>query len=709
MAQSDLFAEIAVQDKTPDALDAGEAAAELARLATVMAELDAAYYQEDAPKISDAEYDALRARNAAIEEKFPELIRDDSPSKKVGAAPAAGFGKVEHIVPMLSLDNAFGEEDFVGFISKVRRFLGIDENDVIDFFAEPKIDGLSFSATYKEGKFVQGATRGDGKVGEDITKNLAAVIGLPKRLSGDVPSLIEVRGEVYMDKADFAALNDARELDDEPPFANPRNAAAGSLRQLDASITASRKLRYFAYAVGAVEWGSTWDTQSDMIAWLAAQGFSTNEISTDVSSVAAVVDYYAEINTKRASLSYDIDGLVVKVNRRDWQETLGSVQRSPRWAIAFKFPAEQAETTLEAIDIQVGRTGALTPVARLTPITVGGVVVSNATLHNQDEIARKDVRVGDTVIIQRAGDVIPQVVEVVLSKRAGDSEPYVFRDICPVCDSPAVRDEGDVVKRCTGGLACEAQAVERLKHFVSKAAFDIDGLGQKQVEFFWEKALIREPQDIFTLAQRDGAPDNAQKLKNYTGWKEKSVENLFAAIETSRTVSLARFIYALGIRHIGSGNAGLLASHYGSLAAWVNAMDAATAGAESEAYQQLLSIDGVGDKVADALVEFFADAAQRAMFDALLEHVEVADAAQVNADSVVAGKVVVFTGTLTQMTRSEAKAKAQAAGAKVTGSISAKTDYLVAGDAAGSKRTKAESLGVTILSESEWIALCAES
>ncbi len=708
MTQFDMFSEQPIPDKKVEELSAVEAESELERLTCLMAELDDAYTQSAVSKVTDGEYDALRQRNTEIEKKFPHLVREDSPSRKVGAAPAAGFGKIEHVSPMLSLDNAFGKEDFIGFMTKVKRFLGSASAEGITFFGEPKIDGLSFSAIYENGNYMCGATRGDGKVGEDITANLAAVIGMPMELKGDVPTFIEVRGEVYMDKEDFSELNEKREADDEPPFANPRNAAAGSLRQLDAAVTASRKLRYFAYAVGALEWDNAWQTQSEMIDWLGAHHFSINDISTELSSLEEVMAYYAEINVKRPLLSYDIDGLVVKVNRRDWQEKLGAVQRYPRWAIAFKFPSEQAETIVEAIDIQVGRTGALTPVARLTPITVGGVVVSNATLHNEDEIMRKDVRVGDRVIIQRAGDVIPQVVKVVLTARTVDAESYIFPDICPVCQSPAVRDEGDVVKRCTGGLVCSAQAVERLKHFVSKAAFNIDGLGQKQVEFLWQQGLVIQPQDIFTLAKIDAEPKNMQKLKNFSGWKEKSVENLFSAIAASRNVSLARFIYGLGIRHIGNGNAGLLASHYGSLDGWLAAMDAAKLGKSSASYLTLLNIHGVGEKVADALVEFFADDSERAMLDGLLPHIDVQDAKQVNGGSAVAGKVVVFTGTLTQMTRSEAKAKAQAVGAKVTGSISAKTDYLVAGEAAGSKRTKAESLGVTILSESEWIALCAE-
>ena len=687
---------VAVEQLTPL-----EARARHDALAEEIRAHDARYYQQDAPSISDADYDALRQELEALEAAFPELVTAESPTQKVGAAPAEGFGKITHLTPMLSLSNAFGEEDTEDFLVRVRRFLGLADDESVELLCEPKIDGLSFSAVYEKGTLVRAATRGDGEVGEDITANMRTVIGFPESLK-DAPELIEVRGEVYMDKRDFAALNQSREAEGEALFANPRNAAAGSLRQLDPSITAKRKLRYFVYAVGKHEGIAAVESQSALIDWMAEQGFCTNPETILAPSLAGVTAAYVLLSGKRPDLTYDIDGMVIKVNRFDWQKRLGNVQRSPRWAIAYKFPAEQAQTVLEAIDIQVGRTGALTPVARLKPITVGGVVVSNATLHNEDEIQRKDIRIGDTVTIQRAGDVIPQVVSVDVSKRPADSEPYVFPKTCPICSSHAVREEGEAVWRCAGGMICPAQQVERLKHFVSKAAFDIDGLGEKQVEMFWQEEWIAEPQDIFELQARDA--NSLAPLKNREGWGEKSAEKLFEAIEKAKQVSLKRLIYALGIRHIGEGNAGLLARHYASVAAWEEAMKHAV-DHESEAYQTLLGIDGIGSKAAEALTEFFAEERQIASFDALLKHLQVEDEAGVDNDSPVSGKTVVFTGTLTKMSRNEAKAEAQALGAKVAGSVSNKTDYVVAGEAAGSKLKKAEELGVVVLSEDDWLEL----
>jgi DNA ligase (NAD+) len=722
-----------------------EAAAELAKLAEEIHAHDRAYYVQDAPTISDADYDALRQRNSAIEARFPHLVRADSPSLKVGAAPAEAFAKVEHRRPMLSLSNVFSTEEVQDFLQRIRRFLGLPEDEAIACTCEPKIDGLSFSATFERGRYVKGATRGNGAVGEDITNNLATVVGWPRQMKGEnLPELIEIRGEVYMDKGDFLALNERRAAEGEALFANPRNAAAGSLRQLDPNITASRRLRYFVYAMGDLEgelvltktpspigegmgWGreDTLDdssaplpaspllgegkrvgTQLDFLRWCKQMGFCVNPLSTLAPDEAGIQHAYQSLKEQRAALSYDIDGMVIKVDRWDLQERLGFVQRSPRWGTAYKFPAEQAYTLLESIQIQVGRTGALTPVAHLSPITVGGVVVARATLHNEDEIARKDIRPGDTVCIQRAGDVIPQVVEVLKDKRPADSQPYQFPDHCPVCGSPAVREEGEAVRRCTGGLVCDAQLVERLRHFVSRQAFDIEGLGQKQIEAFWRDKLIHEPQDIFTLAERDRS--SLTPLRKREGWGEKSAANLFEAIERARHISLPRFIYALGIRHIGEGNAGLLARYHGTIDAFVEAMDRIAQGDEA-ARAELDTIHGIGEKVAEELCEFFANARQREALTAILAQVSVSEAPRAATASPVAGKTVVFTGSLQKQTRSEAKAEAQALGAKVAGSVSAKTDHVVAGEDAGSKLDAARALGVQVLSEDEWRALIGKA
>lgn len=603
---------------------------------------------------------------------------------------------------MLSLSNAFTPEDVVDFVDRVKRFLGIDNDAVIELTAEPKIDGLSFSARYEKGVFVQGATRGDGEEGEDITANLKTLVDFPLQLEGEGwPDILEVRGEVYMDKRDFEALNKAQEAKGAKVFANPRNAAAGSLRQLDYNITAQRKLRYFSYGWGEVSALSA-ETQYDVIKQFEQWGFSVNPLMTLCDSASDIMAHYQKVSDGRAELTYDIDGMVYKVNRLDYQERLGKVARAPRWAIAHKFPAEQAVTKLLDIDIQVGRTGALTPVARLEPVTVGGVVVSNATLHNADEIIRKDIRVGDVVTIQRAGDVIPQVVSVDAGKRGSDSKPYEFPTTCPVCGSPATREGEDVVTRCTGGLICTAQAVERLKHFVSRNAFDIDGLGAKQIEAFWQDGLIKNPADIFTLQERDR--ESLTPIKNKDGWGDQSAKNLFEGIERARKVEFGRFVFALGIRHIGQETGKLLARYYGDYESWEAAMIVAQ-DKESEAYGDLLSIDGIGAVMADAIVDFFAESHQRKMVDDLVKHLEIIAPEAIVADSPVSGKTVVFTGTLTKMTRAEAKAKAESLGAKVSGSVSAKTDYLVAGEAAGSKLKKAKELGVKCLSEDEWLEL----
>ncbi len=698
------FSQVPIED-----LDADQAAEELARLAGVIAHHDALYYQNDAPEISDGDYDALRRRNEAIEQAFPDLVRADSPSHRVGAAPAGGFAKVAHRVPMLSLGNAFDGDDVAEFLARIGRFLGLETAPAV--LAEPKIDGLSCAIHYHGGELVQAATRGDGAVGEDITANVRTIADVPNRLTGEGwPEHLEVRGEVYMRRADFQALNERQEASGGKVFANPRNAAAGSLRQLDPSITAQRPLHFFGYAWGEISvpqqdaLGSTlMDARQCLVSW----GFSINEPARLCHSLDELMAYYDHIQSERPDLPFDIDGVVYKVDSIELIERLGFVSRAPRWAIAHKFPAEQAETILEAITIQVGRTGSLTPVANLQPVTVGGVVVSRATLHNEDEIARKDIREGDHVVIQRAGDVIPQVVSVRTDLRPENSVPYAFPDRCPECGSHAVREDGEVVRRCTGGLICPAQAVERLKHFVSRNAMDIDGLGDKQVKFFFEEGLIKKPGDIFRLA--GGDKDSLTPLRNRPGWGKLSAENLFAAIEARRQVPLDRFIYALGIRHIGRENARLLAKNYGSLEAMTAALSRA-ADPESEAYSDLMAIDGIGPAVADSLVAFFAEAHNREVLADLSAQIQIEPfEAPAQEDSPVAGKTVVFTGKLEALSRDEAKAQAESLGAKVAGSVSKKTDFLVAGPGAGSKATKAADLGVTVLDEAAWLEMIGKT
>jgi len=696
-----MSAEIDVTDLTLE-----QAVAELARLSKQIHELDVAYHQKDAPLVSDAEYDVLRQRNVAIEARFPELVREDSPSRKVGAAPAEGFGKVRHSRPMLSLDNAFSDEDVQDFEAKIRRFLGLSADEPVAYVAEPKIDGLSISLRYENGRFVQGATRGDGVEGEDVTANLLTLADLPKTLTGSAPAVLEVRGEVYMARADFFRLNEQRASAGEKTlFANPRNAAAGSLRQLDPAITAKRPLSLFCYAQGEIG-EAVGDTHWEFLERLRGWGFKVNERSKICNGSAELLAFTHALGTDRAGLPYDIDGVVYKVNRLDWQRRLGQVSRSPRWAIAHKFPAERAVTQLHEIRISVGRTGALTPYAVLEPVTVGGVVVSRATLHNEDEIARKDFRAGDWVVIQRAGDVIPQVVEVVREKRIGDPPQFEPPHVCPVCGSHAVKPEGEAIRRCTGGLQCEAQIVERLIHFASRDAFDIEGLGEKNVAFLYKSGRIKSPADIFTLADRETAKDNLLPLKNQMGWGEKSASKLFEAIEARRRIGLDRFIYALGIRQVGQATARLLALNYHTLGQWREAMRALGDDREGAAWQQLVSIDQIGPSVAEDLADFFGEQHNIAVLDALAAQVTVEDfVSTVSADSPVAGKTVVFTGTLVTMSRDEAKAQAQSLGAKVAGSVSAKTDYVVAGAEAGSKLTKARDLGVTVLTEEEWLEL----
>jgi DNA ligase (NAD+) len=684
-----------------------DAAEEHARLAAEIAAHDAAYYQEDAPKVSDAEYDKLRLRLLELEKQYPTLAKN-SPSQKVGATPSGKFAKVKHAVPMLSLGNAFADEDVHEFLARMKRFLGLEESTELEVTAEPKIDGLSMSLRYENRKLVQAATRGDGAEGENVTANILTIKDIPHMLPKSAPELIEVRGEVYMSNADFFALNERLVAEGEKPLANPRNGAAGSLRQQDVSITASRPLKFFAYAWGeAPELPS--NTQWGVVQAFKHWGLPVNPLMALCKSGDALLAHYRKIETMRSSLPYDIDGVVYKLNDLGLQQRLGFVSRSPRWAIAHKFSAEQATTVLEAIDIQVGRTGALTPVARLKPVTVGGVVVSNATLHNEDEIARKDVRIGDTVIVQRAGDVIPQIVGV--AQRGQGTMPYHFPQVCPACGSHAEREDrgggkADAVRRCTGGLICPAQRVERLKHFASRNAFDIEGLGDKIVHEFYEDGLIAAPQDIFTLAARDAR--SSKKLAEREGWGESSVANLFAAIEARRQVALDRFIFALGIRHVGETTARVLARHYHSAESLRDQMKAAAQSPESDARLELQAIDGIGDIVAEAVVEFFEEPHNLEIYDALLKEVKPQALAAVTASSSVAGQTVVFTGALEKMTREEAKAMAERLGAKVAGSVSKKTDLLVAGPGAGSKLKDAEKHGVKVIDEAGWFDLVGQ-
>jgi DNA ligase (NAD+) len=716
-----------MSSKTPiEKLTKADAEKELARLAKEMAEHDRLYFQEDAPSISDADYDALKKRNLAIEARFPALVRPDSPSLRVGAKPSERFAKVVHRVPMLSLDNAFDDEDVVDFAARVRRFLGLKDDQELVFTAEPKIDGLSASLRYEDGLFVQGATRGDGLEGEDITANLRTIRDLPLRLDGKTPKIFEVRGEVYMSHADFAALNKRQEKEGKPLFANPRNSAAGSVRQLDPAITAKRPLHFFAYAWGEAS-AMPADTQWGMLETFKKWGFRVNPLVRRCRTTDELLAFYRDIEVKRASLGYDIDGVVYKVDRLDLQERLGFVSRSPRWAVAHKFAAEQADTILLDIDIQVGRTGKLAPVAKLKPVTVGGVVVQNATLHNEDEIARKDVRIGDTVVVQRAGDVIPQIVRVILEKRPKNAKPYQFPHTCPICGSHAVREvdektgKEDVDRRCTGVLICPAQAVERLKHFVGRDTFDIEGLGGTYIELFHEKGLIKQPADIFKLTEK---PDKVSKIlaehratlsaerrakegkgevaaKSKRDDKEdKVVENLMRSIESRRKIALDRFINALGIRHVGETTAKLLARNFHTIEAFIEAMES------DHAVTDLDAIGGIGDVVAEGIKDFFDEPHNRKALAALLKEVTVEKAAAPKAsNSPVAGKTLVFTGTLEKMTRPEAKARAEALGAKVAGSVSKKTDLVIAGPGAGSKLTEAKDLGVQVIDEDAWLKL----
>ena len=685
--------------KPVDELNEAEAAAELARLATELARHDRLYYQADAPEISDAAYDDLQRRNAAIEARFPDLVRPDSPRYRVGAAPVEAFGKVEHKVPMLSLDNAMEEAAVRDFLARIRRFLNLAADAPVDLVAEPKIDGLSCAVRYEDGLLVRGATRGDGTTGEDITANVRTIRDIPQRLEGDPPPVLEVRGEIFMELDAFQALNVRREAEGLAVFANPRNAAAGSVRQLDSKITASRKLRFFAYGWGEADPPVT-GTYSGFLDHLLTLGLRVNPLTRHCRSADELIAYHAEIAASRASLGYDIDGVVYKLDDLRLQERLGYVGRAPRFAIAHKFPAQQAVTQIREIRLQVGRTGALTPVAELAPITVGGVVVRRATLHNEDYIKDKDIRIHDFVVIQRAGDVIPQVVEVVGDRRPEDAVPYTMPDHCPECGSLAVRPEGEAVRRCTGGLVCPAQVEARLEHVVGRDAFDIEGLGKKQVPQLLEADLLETPADLFRLTTD---PARRERLEALEGWGQKKIDKLAAAIEARRTIPLDRFILALGIRFIGEANAKLLARHYGSLDAWRRAMQSVAAG-DLEARAELADIDGIGPKLVEAIAEFFAEAHNLDAMDDLLTEIEVeAAAAPETGGSPFAGKTIVFTGSLETMTRAEAKALAEKLGAKVAGSVSKKTDYVVLGADAGSKAKKAAELGVATLDEAAWL------
>jgi len=698
-------------------LTAAQAKAELKRLAAEIAEHDKRYYQEDKPTITDAAYDALRERNTAIEVGFPDLMRADSPSERVGAAPSRGFAKVRHAVPMLSLDNAFNEDDVRDFVARIRRFLKLADDEMLAFSAEPKIDGLSMSLRYEHGELVTAATRGDGTEGEDVTANIRTVKAVPHKLKGrHVPDVCEVRGEVYMTKPDFLKLNERQRQAGEQIFANPRNSAAGSLRQKDPAVTASRPLGFFAYAWGEVSERLA-DSQTGIVKWFEHAGFDTNPLTKLCRSVDELLAFHRDIEERRAKLDYDIDGVVYKVDRIDWQERLGFVSRSPRWAIAHKFPAERAITVLRDIEIQVGRTGTLTPVGKLEPVGVGGVIVQNVTLHNEDYIkgiggdgepirGGHDLRVGDTVIIQRAGDVIPQVVDVVMRKRPHDTKRYHFPTKCPChLHTPVVREttatgEEGARARCTGEFACPFQKIEHLKLFASRRAFDIDGLGEKQIELFFERGWVKEPADIFTLEQRN----SRIMLEEQEGYGETSVRNLFDAIRARREIALDRFIYALGMRHVGETTAMALARGYGSWKAFHEACLKIAKG-DVDAIAEMDALDQIGSSVIDSIAAYFGESHNCGIVERLTKEVRILDAEKPKTDSAIAGKSLVFTGALEKMTRDEAKAQAERLGARTSGSVSKKTDLVIAGPGAGSKLTEAKKLGVKVISEDEWLKL----
>lgn len=682
-------------------LSEAQALAMAVRLMELIRQHDVLYYEQDAPRISDAGYDLLKQRLQALEDRFPSLQSPQSPTQTVGGKAASGFRKFRHDVPMLSLSNIFSDDERQEFLQRIRRFLGLGDAEAIEIVAETKIDGLACALHYEQGRLVAAATRGDGQTGEDVTANIRTIDSIPHKLIAPFPKTVEIRGEIYMDKADFFTLNATREANGEAVFANPRNAAAGSLRQLNTSITASRKLKFLAYGLGQLsdplkQWaGSQWALRQKFREW----GFLTNEPAALCENETVLQTYHSDILQQRNAMPYEIDGLVYKVNRFDWQERLGFVARAPRWATAHKFPAELARTVVENIAIQVGRTGALTPVAWLKPVAVGGVMVSRATLHNEDEIRRKDIRVGDQVVLQRAGDVIPQILEYIPENRPADAEAFVFPEICPQCGSAAIREPGEVARRCTGGLICPAQAVERLKHFVSRDALNIEGLGDKILREFFDAGWVKRPSDIFNLSLY------AEGLKQHEGWGEKSVANLLEAIEKARSLGFDRFIYGLGIRQVGQATARKLALFYRDYMTLKTAMLAA-ADDMDPAFQDLLSIEDIGPSVARDLVDFFAEAHNLEELNRLVRILDIHPVEQpTGAHAVLSGKIMVFTGTMTRMTRAEAKATAERLGAKVAGSVSGKTDYLVAGEDVGSKLKNAQSLGVTILTEDAWMAI----
>jgi DNA ligase (NAD+) len=681
------------------ALSEKEAEREIVRLTQLVRYHDKRYYENDAPDIADAEYDLLKRNLEALEKQFPQFLRKDSPTQKVGGKAVEKFKKFTHATPMLSLGNVFNDEEVTDFLDRIRRFLGLKENEAVEIVAEPKIDGLACALHYKDGKFVTAATRGDGLIGEDVTANVATIADIPKTLTRPYPAFAEIRGEVFMETQDFQKLNQTREEEGEDVFANPRNAAAGSLRQLDSSITAKRPLKFLAYSTAHSDTKTQWELRQKLRDW----GFKTNEPAKLCKSLDDMLAYYNERLETRYDMKYEIDGLVYKVNRFDWQDRLGFVARAPRWATAHKFPAELAQTVLEKITIQVGRTGVLTPVANLKPVSVGGVIVKRATIHNEDEIARKDIREGDTVVLQRAGDVIPQILKILEDKRPKDSKPFKFPSKCPECGSKVVRPEGEVAIRCTGGLICPAQAVERLKYFVSRDALNIEGLGDKIIREFFDLGWVKKPSDIFNLK------NHVDELKTRDGWGDKSVANLLDAIESRRTMPLDKFIYALGIRQVGQATAKKLAQFYADLTSWKAAMREAQ-DHQSAAYQDLLSIEDIGPAVAEDILLFFAEAHNIEELDTLTKVMDIPRyAVVVSSTSAVAGKTVVFTGSLEKMTRAEAKATAERLGAKVAGSVSKKTDYVVAGADAGSKLKDANALGVAVLTEDEWLKIVEEA
>jgi DNA ligase (NAD+) len=686
-----------------------EAAARAAELRALIARHNRLYYELDRPEVPDADYDALMNELRALESAHPELVTSDSPTQRVGGAPAGKFAKVRHAVPMLSLANGFAPEDVTAFVERVRRFLKLDAGEVLELTAEPKIDGLSLSLRYEGGVLVRGATRGDGAEGEDVTANVRRVADIPGKLRGRrLPAVCEIRGEVYMTRSAFLKLNEEQSAAGRALFANPRNSAAGSLRQLDPEVTASRPLRFLAYAWGQMSELPA-ETQWEMLHWMEARGFPTNPLSRLCRSPQELLAFHREIELERARLDYDIDGVVYKVNRLDWQRRLGFVARDPRWALAHKFPAQKAITVVKAIELQVGRTGALTPVAKLAPVNVGGVVVSNATLHNEDTIRELDVRIGDTVTVQRAGDVIPQVLGVLRERRPPDAPPFQFPKTCPCpLATPVVREltasgkEG-AISRCSGELACPHQRIEHLRHFVSRRAFDIEGLGEKQISLFFEQGWIAEPADLFTLARRNATI----RLEEHEGFGEVSVRNLFEAIEARRTISLERFIYSLGIRQVGESTARSLARGYGTYRAFREACRRLAQG-NPETRQELDAMDQIGDTVIESLTSYFSERHNTGMVDRLASEVRILDAERPAGDSPIAGKTVVFTGRLQQMTRDEAKALAERLGASVSGSVSGKTHLVVAGPEAGSKLKKAQELGIEVLDERAFLELVQE-